>query len=393
MDSPSNQLLPGPTLGPYLIGVLFRFRQHTVAVSGDIKGMIHPVRLLPSDQPLLRFLWRDMHREEDPSIFQWQVLPFGTTCSPCCAIYALQHHIKESINKGPLLFETIDQSFCADNCFHSTPTAEEANTLVNSLCQTLAEGGFELRQWACNLPAVTEHLPPEARSTASELWLSKSSSDLQELTLGMQWNCLTDTLGYKHRSTEPLPPTLRNLYKKLASQYDPLGFMIPFTTRAKILIQDLWRQNIGWDDPIKPEHLREEWLAWEEELSNLSHLHFLRPYSLASADTPTSIRELHVFSDASEKAYGAVAYIRSIDERGEIHIAFVWARSRVAPRKKLSVPRLELSAALTGAQMAKVIQTELTIHISKVYLWSDSTTVLHWLQSESCRYKVLSELE
>lgn len=316
------------------------------------------------------------------------MLPFGTTCSPCCAIYALQQQLKVIRGQGPPALDTIEQSFYVDNCLHSTPTSDEARSLVDSLCQFLSKGGFELRQWACNFPTVIEHLPPEARSTASELWLSKGSSDLQELTLGMQWNCLTDTLGYKHRSTEPLPPTLRNLYRKLASQYDPLGFMIPFTTRAKILIQDLWRQELGWDDPIEPEHLREEWDTWEQELSYLPHLHFPRPYAPACADSDISTRELHVFSDASERAYGAVAYLRTIDKKGEIHTAFVMAKSRVAPRKKLSVPRLELSAALTGAQVAKAILTELTIPISKVFMWSDSTTILQWLQSESCRYKV-----
>ena len=88
-------LLPGPTLGPSMLGVLLRFRQHSVAVSGDIKSMFHQIRLLPTDQPLLRFLWRDMKRELEPTIYEWQVLPFGTTCSPCCAIYALQHHIQD----------------------------------------------------------------------------------------------------------------------------------------------------------------------------------------------------------------------------------------------------------------------------------------------------------
>lgn len=78
--------------------------------------------------------------------------------------------------------------------------AEEAKCLVDSLEQLLAEGGFEISQWSCNISATTEHLPPAARSTASDLWLSKSSSGLQTLTLGMQWNCLT--LGYKQQSSD-----------------------------------------------------------------------------------------------------------------------------------------------------------------------------------------------
>lgn len=80
-SSMNDQLLPGPTLGPSLLGVLLRFRQHSVAVSGDIRAMFHQVRLLPEDRSLLRFIWRDMHSENPPDVYEWQVLPFGTTSS------------------------------------------------------------------------------------------------------------------------------------------------------------------------------------------------------------------------------------------------------------------------------------------------------------------------
>ncbi|KAG7457240.1 hypothetical protein JOB18_014039 [Solea senegalensis] len=95
-QSLNELLLPGPTLGPSLLGVLLRFRQHSLAVSGDIKAMFHQVRLQPTDTPVLRFIWRNMQREEEPTIYEWQVLPFGTTCSPCCAVFALQHHVQDS---------------------------------------------------------------------------------------------------------------------------------------------------------------------------------------------------------------------------------------------------------------------------------------------------------
>ncbi len=91
----NDQLLPGPTLGPILLGVLLRFRQYPVAISGDICSMFHQVRLLPEDQPLLCFLWRDLEKERNPDIYEWRILPFGTPCSPCCAIYALQSHVMD----------------------------------------------------------------------------------------------------------------------------------------------------------------------------------------------------------------------------------------------------------------------------------------------------------
>ncbi|TWW67283.1 hypothetical protein D4764_02G0003240 [Takifugu flavidus] len=96
---------------------------------------------------------------------------------------------------------------------------------------------------------------------------------------------------------------------------------------------------------------------------------------------------LHVFCDASEQAYGSVAYLttESLDHK---HVSFVMARSRVAPKRQISMPRLELCAALAGAQLAALILKELTVSISSTSLWMDSTMVLNWLRSESCRFKV-----
>ncbi|KAI3374589.1 hypothetical protein L3Q82_021164 [Scortum barcoo] len=226
----------------------FRFRQYPVAVSGDIKAMFHQVRLLPADKPVLRFIWWDMKRTEEPKIYEWQVLPFGTTCSPCCAIYALQQHVQNASESNSDLIDIVEQSFYVDNCLHSTHSKEEAKDVVDRLRQLLHTGGFEIRQWASNVPAVNEDLPSDVRSESSELWLSQHSADLQEPTLGLRWDCLHDSLKYKHRPVERTEPMLRNVYKVLACQYDPLGYIVPFTTRAKI--QDLWKEQLGWDDPM-----------------------------------------------------------------------------------------------------------------------------------------------
>ncbi|KAI3358998.1 hypothetical protein L3Q82_015385, partial [Scortum barcoo] len=245
-----------------------------------------------------------------------------------------------------------------------THSKEEAKDVVDRLCQLLHTGGFEIRQWASNVPAVIEDLPSDVRSESSELWLSQHSADLQEPTLWLCWDCLHDSLKYKHRPVERTEPTLRNVYK------------------------DLWKEQLGWDDPIQPQSLRDRWLTWEREIPDLIQIEIPRCYVPVSTDSLTSIRDLHIFCDASERAYGSVAYLRTEDAQNQVHVSFVLARSRVAPKKQLSMPQLELSAALTGAQLASVLQTELTLPIRKIILWSDSTTVLHWIRSESCHYKV-----
>lgn len=384
----NDLLLPGPALGSSLLGVLLRFREHAVAFSSDIKGMFHQVRLMPEDRPLLRFLWRDLKREEPPSIYEWQVLPFGTTCSPCCATYALQKHVIDHSQPEYNVRHSLERCFYVDNCLQSVATPDEAKVLVNTLSNLLAEGGFELRQWACNFPNVIDHLPKDARSESSELWLNQTESDPQELALGLRWMCQSDTLGYQNRLDNCPTPTMRNIYKVVASQYDPLGFLVPYITRAKILIQSLWAKQREWDDPLLPTDILQTWHDWQRELQYLSQITLPRCYASSQLDSLNCSRQIHIFSDASERAYGSVAYLRTEDQKGSVEVAFITARSRVAPKCQLSVPRLELCAALTGAQLASLLAKELTLNIESFVLWTDSTTVLTWLQSESCRYKV-----
>ncbi|KAI2646144.1 ORF V: Enzymatic polyprotein [Labeo rohita] len=364
-QSLNRYLLPGPTLGASLLGVLLRFREHPVAVSGDIKAMFHQVLLLPEDRPLLRFLWRDLHMDEAPQTLEWLVLPFGTTSSPCCAIYALQRHPRQH----PLTDEirlSVERCFYVDNCLQSLPTAKAAKSLIDNLRTVLSEAGFEIRQWASNDPAVLSHPPPEAQATSVELWLTQEKTDVPESTLGLSWNWQSDSLSYKHRPVIYKIPTLRNIYRVLATQYDPLGLLLPYTTCAK-------NKQREWDDPNLPPDLLHSWMQWEEEL------HF---------GIEGVTREVHIFSDASEQAYGAVAYLRTVDPAGQTCLSFLIACSRVTPKRVHSIPRLELCGSLVAAQLAKLLANKLTLPIHSTVLWTDSTTVLQWLKSESCRYRV-----
>ncbi|KAJ8356221.1 hypothetical protein SKAU_G00190150 [Synaphobranchus kaupii] len=382
----NDRLLPGPSLGLSLLGVLLRFRQHQVAVSGDICSMFHQVRLLPEDRSLLRFIWRDLSCEDPPDVYEWQVLPFGTMSSPCCTIFALQQHARNHQDDFPDTLQSVQQSFYVENCLESFPTIPAASERVNQLRTLLAEGGFNLRQWASNQPTVIAHLPPDARSSATEQWLNQNRIDPLEPTLGLRWNC-ADTLGYQYRPIEHASLTMRTAYQALASQYDPLGFIVLFTTHAKVLIQQLWSKQRGWDDPDLPTVLRHAWETWENKLQHLIRVSVPRCYSPVPVVGTNSEYDLHVFCDASERAYGTVAYLTVLRGDG-IHTSFVMARSRVAPKRQQSMPRLELCAALAGAQLAKLVETEMTLTIRQTTLWSDSTTVLEWLQSDSCKFKV-----
>ena len=135
-----------------------------------------------------------------------------------------------------------------------------------------------------------------------------------------------------------------------------------------------------------PDSLLEEWLRWRSELHLLSSHHIPRCYYSKGA-TITSM-QLHGFSDASEKAYSGVVYLRMEDSIGTVDTSMVIAKTRVAPIKRQTIPRLELCGALVMAQILSQSKDVLKIPLEHTYAWTDSTIVLSWLQGNPRRFKV-----
>ena len=186
---------------------------------------------------------------------------------------------------------------------------------------------------------------------------------------------------YRHHyvSTKTIPShnrrTVRTVLQVASKIYDPLGFLSPITIQAKILMQGLWQSGIDWDEPIHQDH-QKTWLQIAKDLQETANITIPRCYFTPPSNQPT---ELHVFSDASMKAYGAVAFLRA----GE-RTSFVLARSRVVPLKGHTLPRLELMGAVIASRLAKFICTAFqhtSLQNISVMLWSDSQIVLHWLHS------------
>ncbi|XP_045463742.1 uncharacterized protein LOC123673300 [Harmonia axyridis] len=165
------------------------------------------------------------------------------------------------------------------------------------------------------------------------------------------------------------------------SIFDPLGLIVNFTIKGRILIQDIWRSGIGWDDSID-EDLYHTWKLWQSDLRQIENISIPRCYSV---NIPEANKiELHVFCDASKKAYAVASYLRVLT-KDEIDVTLVMARARVAPTKPISIPRLELQAAVMGSRLAKTIKDTLEIKIDEVFLWSDSITVLCWIKGDGSK--------
>jgi hypothetical protein len=200
-------------------------------------------------------------------------------------------------------------------------------------------------------------------------------TDTVTKVLGMLWNTETDELSFIDK---PIPVaayvTKREILQQTSRVYDPLGILSPVTIRAKIMLQDLWKYKYSWDTPL-PEDLQNRWSTLVRDL-NLTMKTKIPRYNLPStyqADdtcrTADDACTLNIFVDASEQSYGAVAYLC-----GKQKSTCVTANNRVAPLITLTLPRLELMAAVVGSRLASCLQRTCSVDTC-------GQIVLHWIQT------------
>jgi len=201
--------------------------------------------------------------------------------------------------------------------------------------------------------------------------------------LGLLWDSTTDKLNFCVPLNQDTALTKRSVLRAIASIYDPLGLLSPITIQCKIFLQQLWQLKVNWDEPL-PTELQKQWQRLQHKLPIIKSIQIDR---LVISKHKLERMEIHGFSDASEVAYGACIYLRSIDVLGNITNKLLCSKSRVAPLKKLSLPRLELCAAMLLADMYQASSRALKTSFNKVRLWTDSMVVLSWIKSPAARWK------
>ena len=380
----NDQLLQGPDLTNSLVGVLSRFREERIALMSDIEAMFHQVRVRPSDCDALRFLWwPDGNLDSVPREFQMRVHLFGGTSSPSCANFALKKTAQDNkADFNPETIQTVERNFYVDDCLKSVPTEDAAVTLADQLRELLARGGFKLTKWLSNSKRVLESLP-ESERAAKVKGLDFDKLPV-ERALGVQWNVSSDTFGFSI-VIKDRPATRRGILSIISSVYDPLGFVAPFILKAKLILQDLCRHQFGWDDPIPEEYLK-RWQAWLQELPKIEQLEIDRCFKPFNSEG-TSSYQLHHFSDASQQGFGAVTYLRITDQSDAVKCTFVMGKSRLAPIKPVTIPRLELSAAVIATRLDRISRNELTLPITESFFWTDSTCVLRYIENQDKRFQ------
>ncbi|XP_043226749.1 uncharacterized protein LOC122383931 [Amphibalanus amphitrite] len=379
----NDKLLTGPDLLKNLTGVLLRFREEKVGMVADIQEMYHQVRVIEKDRPALSFLWRDLDQTREPDIYEMQVTIFGAKSSPASANYVLQRTVAvhgEDCGLPKKAVETVKNSFYMDDFLRSEEHEDDALKTTKQVTETLSRGGFHLSKWVSNSRRVLESIPREERAQP-ELDLTEAELPTQG-ALGVVWDAERDSLSFRFRDSS-VPMTKRGVLQRTASIFDPLGIAAPFVIRAKMFMQQLWTKQLDWDDELDREE-QKEWEEWLQELPALRNISV--PRCLRPTSSDTIARELHVFCDASEGAFGAVAYLRTTSPDSTHHCSFIMSKTRVAPLKRLSIVRLELQAAVLAVRLVDALQKEIPDQVKKVTYWSDSRVVLQYISNESRRF-------
>ncbi|XP_055914028.1 uncharacterized protein LOC129947476 [Eupeodes corollae] len=384
----NSMLLRGPGQLASLIAVLFKFREDLVAIFADIMEMYHQIQIRKEDQHFQRFLW-STSEEVEPEVLAMQVMIMGATSASASAQYVIRKNADEFSAKFPRAVQSIKNNQYVDDLMDSTSSEEKAIQLAKEICYVHLQGGFFIRNWISNSPEVVKAMKSEP---TDQVDLALDVEMGTEKVLGMWWCTASDCFTYKINASAVQSdilsghkrPTKREVLRILMTIFDPLGLVAHFLMYIKVLLQDVWRSNIGWDEDIKDAEL-EKWLKWIRYLPEIVKLKIPRCYIVNNPD-PSSEIQLHVFVDASENGFAAVAYLRIAND-DNINCVLIGAKTRVAPLKSLSIPRLELQAAVLGVRFAKVITKSHTIRISQCTFWSDSKNVLSWIQSDHRRYK------
>lgn len=385
----NSVLLKGPDLMTSLPDLLWRFRERRVAITGDIKEMFHQVRIRPSDRESQRFLWRDGHTTSEPDVYEMMVSTFGATCSPCSAHYVKNLNASDFKASHPRAVSAILHNHYVDDWLDSVDTEQQAIKLAADVKFVHSQGGFEIRHWRSNSIKVLRALG----STNDDVNKSFQSHLEPEKVLGMLWNASDDSFCYSvNRSrigddiiSGAKRPTKREVLKVLMMIFDPLGLIAHFLIHLKVLMQDVWRSGIQWDQQLKDVEFG-KWMNWIDMLYLIEKVQIPRCYLFSVPTEQILSFQLHIFVDASEKAYSAVAYLR-VESSNSVNSVLVGAKSKVSPLQSLSIPRLELQAAVLGARMKTTILKAHTFKVNRVVFWSDSKTVIAWIRSDHRRYK------
>lgn len=376
----NKNLMAGPKLQKDIRDILLRFRLHPVAFVADVVKMYRQILLAPQDRVFQHIFWR-FDNSEAIKKYELNTVTYGLNCAPFLALRVIkQLEIDEGLS-FPKAASVISSDMYVDDIVTGASSIEEALILQQEVVNLLGKGHFSLSKWASNCPEILRAVDTDNQTDNVSL---TSNEDPNIKILGLQWNPNEDKFSYRIGNFVTVY-SKRSILSTIAKIYDPLGFLAPTILIAKLLIQDLWKLKSDWDTEI-PDHLK---IVWEKFTTLLPSLQLLTIPRWITTNDPYQY-QLIGFCDASSQGYCATIYLRIVSCH-LISSHLLTAKTKLAPIKTMSIPRLELCAAHLLAKTYLCIGSSLG-HLTasnclQPILFSDASVVLGWINTPSYKLK------
>ena len=364
-------MLTGPSLNPDLVEILIRFRRWPYVVTADIVKAFLQISVHHQDKNVHRFL---MPGKNGVKHMRFNRIVFGNTSSPFILNAIVKCHISNYSDCE--VVQDLKRDMYADNWFSGADSVEEVASKYSTAYNIMAEANMSLEKLSSNSVMV-------ASKFSDKMQILRD--DEANSVLGLKWSSHTDTFSYcglNHDSEFEVSYTKRTVLSLIAKVFDPCGFISPFIMYAKILFQDIWKLGVSWDDKL-PDDLEVKFKKCIDSTKHLNSLAISRCYFTNVPWKSIEYIEIHGYGDASEKGFGACVYLR-VCLGNSCQSSLVMSKTRVAPIKKLTLPKLELMGALLCARLVRFVENALDLKIKpKIACWTDSTITLGWIKSNS----------
>lgn len=378
----NDVMFKGYQVQPDLFDILSRFRLYKYALTCDIEKMFRQVRINPCQVFLQNILWRD-NPNNALNCIELQTVSFGTNSAPFLATRVLNEIAIRNKTNFPLAAEALLKQCYVDDILYGADTEHDLINSYTQLNNLLNSANFKLHKLHSNSKHFHETLNGSKQETVYDIKIENTSSKV----LGLSWNTQFDYLSISvPQTTDDGQFTKREVLSKLAQMFDPLGLIGPVIVVGKIIMQQIWLSKIDWDEQLDSQTLT----AWKKFISKVPDLANLKISRYLFDDNKILKVELHGFSDSSIKAYGACIYLRALYENHTVSCNLVTSKSRIAPIKTVSLPRLELCAMLLLSNLTQKIKSILSnaIVVDSVNLWTDSEISLYWIKSHASRWSI-----
>jgi hypothetical protein len=371
----NQQCYTGPRLQENLTRLLIRWRKHKYVFTADVEKMYRQIKVHQGDQRFQKIVWR-FDPCQPVEEYQLTTVTYGTSSAPYLAVRTLQQLAKDENKTFPNAAKIMMNDFYVDDVLSGGESFNKTKARVTELLTAMNKGGFNLRKWVSNEPKLLVDIP-EGNKVNSVVELKEENIIS---TLGLHWNPQRDDFQFIIKNPIRLDNlTKRQVLSELAKLFDPLGWISPILVNAKLIMQDMWAEQIDWDEKI-PDEFQQRAESFFKDIKEIEMIKIPRWVQ----GNPT---ELHGFSDASNKAYAAVVFTRVPTKNGNFITTMVSSRTKTAPlRNKQTLARLELCGALLLAKLVTEVKLALRTTNIKTTLWTDSEVTLAWIKGDPRRW-------